>query len=430
MLLAFEFGPWLPWLIAMGVLVCCSGFFSCSEAALFYLRRQDRRALQSGNPAQRIAAALLDAPDRLLTAVLFWNLVTNILYFTIVSIISIQLGADGLRTEAWAFTLSSLLVLIFFSEMLPKSLAVLQSRLIAALVGIPLAATVRALDPIVPSLRFVNLISRRLFFPKFKPEPYLELADLQRAIELSTSDASLLEQEQKVLQNIVSLSDIRVDEMMRPRTQFLSFRPPVSIHDLKGSMTPSGYLLVTEPDSDEVAAAIPLKYLTQLPEEHLESHAESVVYIPWIATVGALLEEMRRSNRQVAAVVNEFGETIGIVTFDDILDTIFGHSSSRSARLLKKSSIAQIDDDLWHVTGMTSLRRLAKHFEIDLPESKSVTVAGVMQEVLQRLPNQDDTCRWGPFELTVLESADRGDMTIQLTRPTDAGPDPERGRTS
>ena len=63
--LIIEFGPWLA---TMAVLVCFSGFFSCSEAALFYLRRQDRRTLQSGNPAQRIAAALLEDPDRLLTA--------------------------------------------------------------------------------------------------------------------------------------------------------------------------------------------------------------------------------------------------------------------------------------------------------------------------------------------------------------------------
>ncbi len=418
--LIIEFGPWLA---TMAVLLCCSGFFSCSEAALFYLRRQDRRTLQSGNSAQRIAAALLEDPDRLLTAVLFWNLMINIFYFTIVSIIGIQLNAQSRRTEAGAVAVGSLLVLIFFSEMLPKSLAVLRPRLVSALVGIPLAAAVRVLDPVVPSFRFVNLISRRLFFPKLKPEPYLELGDLERAIELSTSDAALLEQEQKVLQNIVSLSDIRVDEMMRPRTQFLSFRPPVSIRDLKGRMTPSGYLLVTEPDSDEVAAAIPLQYLSELPEEHLEHHAETVVYIPWNATAGALLEEMRRRDRQVAAVVNEYGETIGIVTFDDILDTIFGHSPSRSARLLQKSSIAQVGSGLWHVTGMTSLRRLAKHFQITLPTSKSVTVAGVLQEVLQRLPAEGDVCRWGPFELTVLEAADRGDLTVQLVHAHDSGSD-------
>ena len=426
--LIIEFGPWLA---TMAVLVCFSGFFSCSEAALFYLRRQDRRTLQSGNPAQRIAAALLDDPDRLLTAVLFWNLAINIFYFTIVSIIyiqlkepdRIQLNEPGHLAEAGVFAFGSLLVLIFFSEMLPKSLAVLRPRLVSALVGIPLAAAVRVLDPVVPSFRFVTLISRRLFFPRFEPEPYLELGDLQRAIELSTSDAALLEQEQKVLQNIVSLSDIRVDEMMRPRIQFLSFRPPVSIHDLEGRMTPSGYLLVTEPDSDEVAAAIPLQYLSELPEEHLEHHAEPVVYIPWNATAGALLEEMRRYDRQVAAVVNEFGETIGIVTFDDILDTIFGHSPSRSARLLQKSSIAQVGSGLWHVTGMTSLRRLAKHFQTELPLSKSVTVAGAMQEVLQRLPVQGDVCRWGPFELTVLEAADRGDLTVQLVLTPDSGSD-------
>ncbi len=405
-----------PWLIAMAVLICCSGFFSCSEAALFYLRRQDRRAFLSGNPAQRAAAALLENPDRLLTAVLFWNLMVNVAYFTLSSIVSLRLESQDRSTEAGVFAIVSLLVIILLGEMLPKSLAVLHTRFLAAAVGIPLSAMVRLLDPLAPALQAINLLSRRLIWPSFSPEPYMHLGDLERAIEVSTSDAALLEQEQTVLSNIVSLSDIRADELMRPRTQFLSFRPPVALADLQGKIPPSGYLLVTEREGDDVAAAIPLKYLSDIPERSLEHHAVPVVYVPWCTTAATVMEEMRRRDRKVAAVVNEYGETVGILTFDDLLATIFTDSPSRSARLLRTSPIKQVQPGIWHVTGMTSLRRLARYFDVKLPETYSVTIAGVTQEVLQRLPVRGDEVDWGPFRWTVLSAPERGQLSVELTR--------------
>lgn len=404
-----------PPLAAMGVLVLCSAFFSSSEAALFYLSRPERRKLAAGSRPQRIAAGLLAEPDRLMTAVLFWNLVVNVAYFTIASIISIQLRGSGQTTVAGTFAVGSLLVIIVFSEMLPKSLAVLRPHGLAGLVAIPLAATVRLLDPVLPGLRLANLLSRRLLLPRFRPEPYLRVGDLERAVQLSTSDAALLEQEQRVLQNLVLLSEIRADELMRPRIQFLSFRPPVSLVDLKGRMPRSGYLLVTEPDSDEVAAAIPLRSLSNIPSEHLEYHAEAVVYVPWCTTVAQALEVMQQRDRQVAAVVNEFGETIGILTFDDVLETIFGRSPSRSQRLLERMPIRPVAPGTWHVTGMTSLWRLVRHFGVQRPPSKSVTVAGVVQEVLERLPQTGDQCRWGPFQLKVLDVPERGQLLVELT---------------
>ena len=413
------------WLLAMAVLLFCSAFFSSSEAALFYLNRQERRRLGSGNRAQRIAAALLAEPDRLLSAVLFWNLVINITYFTIVSILIIGWERAGRATEAGAFAVAALLAIIVFSEMLPKSLAVLQPRVTATLVAVPLSAAVRLVDRVMPVLRTVNLLSRRLLWPGFKPEPYLRVGDLERAVELSTSDAALLEQEQSVLQSIVSFSEIRADELMRPRTAFHSFHPPVALGDLAGRLPPSGYLLVTERDSDEVAAAIALKRLSHVPTEKLEEYAEPVVYVPWSTTVAEALETIRRSRRRVAAVINEFGETIGILTADDILDEIFSPASSRSQRLLRRVPIRQVAPGVWHVTGMTSLRRLVRHFGVHRPTAKSVTVAGVIQEVLERFPHPGDRCRWGPFELKVIDVPQRGQLVVELTRTDAGGEEPE-----
>ena len=414
-----------PWLIAMALLLACSAFFSASEAALFYLSRRDRRAFEHGNAAQQMAAALLTQPDRLLTAVLFWNLVINLAYFTLSSICSLQLERDGRLAAAGWLAFGALMAIIFFGEMLPKSLAVLHTRLLAALVGVPLAASVRALDPVLPILRTANLLSRRVLWPRFHPEPYLEVSDLERAVALSTNDAALMEQEEAVLQSIVSLSEIRVDELMRPRTQITCRRPPVALADLE-RMPRSGYLLITEPDNDEVAAAVPLKYLADVPDEHLERFSEEVTYVPWCTTVAAALEEMRRQDRRVVVVLNEYGETIGIVTFDDILDTVFSESPSRSARLLNQSPIRSVAAGVWHVTGMTSLRRLTRSFQMDRKPGKSNTVAGVMQEALQRVPALGDHCDWAGFRLEVIDVSPQGQLLVEMRR-LPARPRPTEG---
>jgi CBS domain containing-hemolysin-like protein len=401
-------------LAAMAILVGCSGFFSCSEAALFSLSQADRQRFHTGTTMQKLVAALLSQPDRLLTAVLFWNLVINITYFAIVSIIGIRLEQRGHGTEAGVFGTGALLVLIFFGEMLPKNLAVLQPRGIAPLVSFPVAGAARIVDPILPAMRRTTLVLRRIVWPVFEPEMYLDVADLQRAIELSTSDAALKEQEISILQNIVSLSVMQAEELMRPRTQFQSFRPPVSLEDLKGRTTASGYVLVSEPESDEIAAAVRLADLVHVPTTHIDSIALPVVYVPWCSTVDRVFERMRHGGRDVAAVVNEYGETIGILTVDDILDTVLGERPSRSNRLLQTQSIATAGPAVWHVTGMTGLKRLERHFQSPLPETRSVTVAGVLQEVLQRMPVQGDHCRWGPFDMEVLELTGRGRMLVEL----------------
>jgi len=405
-------------------LAFASTFFCASEAALFYLSRQDRRRMAAGNRAQQITAGLLADPDRLLGAVLFWNLLTNLTYFTIVSITALALQRQGRAASAGLFAATSLLVLIVLAEMLPKSLAVLKPRAVASLVGVPLALLVRLLDPLLPVFRMVNLLSQRLIWPTFKPEPYLQVGDLERAVDLSTSDAALVEHEHTVLQGLVSLSAIRVDELMRPRSRVRLFHPPVTLADLGGQPPESGYLLLTEAESDEVAGWVRLPSVSFIPDEHLESLARPVAYVPWCTTVAQALQTMRQGQRQVAAVVNEFGETVGVLTLDDILDTIFSPTSSRSERLLKRMPIRQVGPSVWHVTGMTSIRRLVRHFQCPRPESKSVTVAGVIQEVLQRLPEPGDRCRWGKFQFRVLEAADSGQLLVELTLVPEAEAQP------
>ena len=239
-----------PWLLAMALLICCSAFFSASEAALFCLRWPDRRLLASGTRSQRAAERLLSDPDRVLSAVLFWNLVVNLIYFAISSIVGLRLdrASGSSQTFVAGFAAASVLAIIFFSEMLPKSIAVLQPRALAGLHGLALSAAVRVVDPIMPVLRTINLYSRRLIWPSLVQEAPLELEDIGRAIEVSQEDQELVAQERLVLGNIVKLSSISAREWMSPRKKFRCLLPPISVADITATGTTGGYALVAEPD--------------------------------------------------------------------------------------------------------------------------------------------------------------------------------------
>ncbi len=416
----------LPWLIPMGVLIGLSAFFSASEAALFYLRPAERRRLERGTTAEKTAARLLAEPERLLSAVLFWNLVVNIVYFALSSIVALQLErtSEISNVVTIGFALTSLLAIIFFSEMLPKSLAVTGPGTVSRVVSIPLSLAVRIADPVLPMLRWTTLLSRRLLWPGFHAEPDLELNDLERAIQLSGADEAIVHQEQTVLRNIVHLSEIRVDEWMRPRTQFRVFRPPVRLEDLRGDLPPSGYVLVSESDSEEIEKALRLDTAAELQQPSLDSLARPVVYLPWRATVADAMQAMADSGSDVTAIVNEFGDTVGVVTIDDVLEAVFTYAPSRSKRILDLNPIHRISENRWVVAGMMSLKRVARHFGVTVPASRNVTIAGVIQETVGRVVRPGDRCQWGPFDFRVVEAPQRDNVLIELSFRARPGEEP------
>ncbi|MGY8768138.1 MAG: CNNM domain-containing protein [Pirellulales bacterium] len=404
-----------PWLLAMFCLIGCSALFSASEAAFFYLKSEDRKKLASGTSTQKVAAGLLGMPERLLSAVLFWNLVINVLYFSLASIIGIRLKQEYGGAASTLFAAGSLLVIIFFSEMLPKSLAVLRAPSVATFFSIPVALAIQVVSPLMPLLTLVNELSRRIIWPKLEPENYLQISDLERAIAISNDTEALNQEEEQALHGIVSLSDVSVDELMRPRLQYQTFRSPVALVDLQGALPASGYILISDSKNEDVISAVNLKNAYDIPDKGLEGLAKSVVCVPWCMPAAVALQKMWLKEREVATVVNELGETIGILTMADLTDTIFSQTPGRSERLLQRSTFEEIDKDKWLLTGMTNLRRLAKRFEVELPETRHATVNGVLQECLEQLPEVEDEVDWGPFHFVVVEANPRGQTMLHLT---------------
>ncbi|MGE0374785.1 MAG: CNNM domain-containing protein, partial [Planctomycetaceae bacterium] len=215
----------LPGLLALVGLAAASGFFSGSETALFYLSRDELRILQVGKPRERAVAELLRDPDRLLTTVLFWNLVINVTYFAVSVVVARHVAERQGGAAAGTVSAVTLAGIIVFGEVLPKSISVLFHRRIAVLISWPLTIAARALDPVLPVLGLTTRVLRRTIWPHIRPEPYLHADDLEKAVETSNLSAETIRREQQVLHRILELAEITAEEVMRPRGAY-TIHPP------------------------------------------------------------------------------------------------------------------------------------------------------------------------------------------------------------
>ena len=118
----------------------------------------------------------------------------------------------------------------------------------------------------------------------------------------------------------------------------------------------------------------------------------------------------------VASVVNEYGESIGIVTYDDIMDTVLSAEPSRTRRVLNREPVLEVAPGKYHVEGMTTLRYLSRKLDFDYePDSDGLlTVAGMLHEELEHLPANGNECEWMGFRFRVIDASRRGHLRVMV----------------
>jgi CBS domain containing-hemolysin-like protein len=405
-----DFATWLsdawPLMLAMGVLILFSAMFSGSEAALFSLSNRDKKLLRRGGLGAQVATRLLEQPEPLLSAILFWNLLINMIYFALAAILGARIEASLGGSSAVALTATSLLTIIFFSEMLPKSFAVLAPVRLSVILAPPLAISVRIVRPVLPIVTRANAVVGRLIWPTFQAEPEIDLSDIERAIELGTDDAALLQRERRSLSSLVQTSETRVGEWMQPRSKLWLCSEPIQRKRIIEQPIRRGYLMVTDPDGEMIHKAIGVRTLRPSQLDHLEQAAEPVIYVPWSALVSQVLDRLRDEDRSVAVVVNEFGELLGAISYDQIMQQVLAPHYEDDLR--GKASITQTGDQRYRVWGLTSIRRLIKELGLEIDGEGVTTVAGYVGRHNERLARIGDWAPLDRFVCTVAEEDSDG----------------------
>ncbi len=404
---------------------CLSAFFSGSETALFRFQPDELERMKSGKGPERAIALLRSRPKRLLITVGFGNMVVNVIFFSVSYLLILDLEPKVGPSGALLLAFASLLTIIIGGEVMPKNFAVSFYKPLGRAVALPLLVAQKVLVPIVVPLGKVADAAARLAggrtAPSVLPEELLMLVDIGEKEGVVDARAA------QMIEEVIGLSDIRLNELMVPRVEMVSFDlngPPERLlalfRETKLSMIP-----VYDGKVDNMRGLVHIKDVLLKPQQQpLADLVRPIPFLPETATVVEALRESRRQRSKTAFVVDEYGAVVGLVTIEDLLEEIVGDITDEYDPE-KGPAVEPLGNGRFRVEGRFSLRAWEEMFGIEVPDMGVDTVGGFVTALLERVPKPGDVARYGDAEFTVEAVEGRRVGTVLVTLP-DPGPGRKR----
>jgi len=333
-------------------------------------------------------------------------------------------GAYALRLwgEAWIalFSAGLTVAILVLSEILPKTIGATYWKRLAAPTAYVLRVLIVVLKPILIPLAWFN----RLITPKGKKGPTVSRAEIEILAEIGRREGTLDEEEWKVVTNVMNLSEIRVDEVMTPRTRVIALDVDDGLDGALELFTQHGHRRypVYEETIDEIVGIITVSDLLrarQQPDADLRSILRQPRFVPESKPVEDLIREMRRDRISMAVVIDEYGGTAGIVTLEDLFEEIIG--DIRDEHDPDFEAIRRMPDGSWRISGGTSIYEVNDRLGLDLPESDHATIAGYLIERLGRLGKQGDVVEAPGARFEVVSTEGRRIEWIRVRLSADGG---------
>lgn len=399
-------------LIALPTLLIGSGLFSGSETALFSLSAHQRALLGKSSKAGAYAAAqLLSETRALLVTLLISNMVINVLYFTLSTLLIdrwLQSGAIN-ATAAAGVALITFLGIILFGEVLPKQVAAQLALKWSGWVGVPLLAVHRAIAPIrIAAQHGVITPLARLIEPPTRP-PELSADELETMLSMSRQRGIIDRDEQQLLRHVLELGQIKVRDVMVPRVDIHGHNlddPPADLMD-RARETRLRFLPVYQGSLDRVRGIAMTRELLLDPPTHrdqVEKMLRPVEFVPEIAPADELLKHLRGRGVTFAIVVDEYGGTAGLVTLEDVVEHFIGEIPGAYERT-GEAQVEQMGRGVFRVGADLAVHDWVDWFgrnpAISNAASGAATIGGVVLGLLGRMPVEGDAVSLGNMVLTV-----------------------------
>jgi len=404
---------------ALVFLVLLSAFFSAAEISLVTLNRYRlRHQVEAGHRGARIAAKLLERPDRLIGVILLGSNSINALFSALTTVTVIRVWGEKDSAIGIATVIITLVVLIL-TDLAPKTLATLRPERIAY----PSAYVLRPLLKLVyPVVWIVNGIANgllRLLGVRIQAG----VAEKLSADELKTlvMEAGVLmpEAHQDMLLAILELEKVTVDDVMVPRGEIEGIDLDADWDEIAAKLGTSRYtrLPVYRGNLDDVVGVVHLRKVMRLMHGgnfNRESFVPLIVepyFIPQGTPLSIALLNFRASKRRSALVVNEYGDLLGLVTLEEILEEIVGDFTTPGMTLAEE--IQPQTDGSFLVHGSVTLRDLNRRLDWDLRTDGPKTLNGLITEYLEDLPEAGTSLMLDGYQVDVVRT--RG-TAVQLAR--------------
>ena len=412
-------------LVALAVLLLLSAFFSITETAMMAINRlRLRHLIRQGNAAARRTQTLLDRTDRLLSVLLIGNNLANTAATALVAALSIYDLGDQQWGLAAATVLIAFLILVF-SEITPKIIGATYPEPIALAASFVLRPILWIATPAVWFVNlFVHLILRvlRLARTQNMLETHPVTPEELRTMVLEGSNF-IPGKHRSMLLNVFDLEALSVDDVMTPRPSIEGIDLDQPFEAVLDQLTTCYHnkLPVFEGDISRVVGILHVRKLLPVLAEgkpEVEAMRQLLVDPYWIPTGTSLLQQLQmfQDNRQrLGLVVDEYGDLLGLVTVDDIVEEIVGEFTTQapgtSASSLRWGTNGQVIVD-----GTVSLRLLNRRLALALPLDGPKTLNGLLLERLEQIPDGPCCLQLPGCNIEVVQILDQAVRSVRLIR--------------
>ena len=391
-------------LLALGVLLAFSAFFSGTEIALFSLSKLQLRRLRQEHPVRgQIVQELLDQPHRLLSTILLGNTIMNVasavLGFAILQAMSPQ------HAEALAVPVMTV-VILFSGEVTPKALVIRNAAFFAAHVARPLQWIMvwtsflrRAAEAM--SALVVQRVERLPYFASHKVRSAAPTEDEYLTLLSLSERAGVVRKEERYMMNkILALENMQAKEIMTPRVDMQCIDDALGSQEWTAALRRIKHrrVPIIHETPDTVEGILNVKEFLIDPARELDEVVELPNFIPETMSVARLLRSFRKQEHPVAIVVDEYGGTQGMVTLEDVLEEIVGEIEDEFDK--SEFMVQKLEDGRYLINGKARLELVNEQCGLSLEAVDVETIAGWVIAQLGALPKEGEQVRFGNVRAT------------------------------
>ncbi len=415
----------LTTLIIIAFLLVLSAFFSGSETALTAASRPVMHQLErSGNRRAGIVNRLFDHRERLIGAILLGNNLVNILASALAT--SLLIVAFGDAGVAYATIVMTLMILVF-SEILPKTYAIRNASQAALAVAPVVKVVVWFLTPVTATINFAARGILRVFGVDYHAEEVFgtNAEELRGAIELHAGNDKSIKQERDMLRSVMDLGEVQVGEIIIHRKNVTTIDADLPPAQLVAEVLGCPYtrLPLWRDDPENIAGVLHVKALFRqirvLGDDLSSLDVLGLAADPWFIPEQTMLvdqlEAFRKRREHFALVVDEYGSLMGVVTLEDIIEEIVGDIDDEHD--VSVSGVNPRPDGSYLVDGTVTIRDLNREFEWDIPDEEASTVAGLVLHESRRIPEVGQRFLFHGFRFEIVTRHHHQITRLRLTPP-------------
>jgi len=427
-------------LLLVLTLIGLNGFFAMSEMAVMVARRNRLQQLAQGSKRARWALELAEQPERFLSSVQVWITLIGILigYFggeTLAAAITPLMASVGLDAP-WAGRLATVLALgaiLFFSvvlgELVPKRIAIIAPERLAIAVAPPMRFLALAAKPLVTLLAKTTELLLRLFGIRTGNAQQVTEEEIKLVVAEGAAAGVIDADEHAMVNRVLSFGDRTVESLMQPRTEIVWLDASAALAENLAVMraTPYSRYPVKRASEQDVIGILQVKSLAEAIASgratDLFAHLSPAIFVPEAARAIQLLQRFRDAEAPLALVVDEFGDIVGMVTPNNLLNAVFGrlvHSIEDGEEPIVKRA-----EGSWLVDGRVSVDDLRETIGVaQLPHEDQDdfrTAAGMMIAHFGRIPKVGEHFEAGGMRYEVVDLDGARIDKLLIDRLTDGG---------